>query len=122
LAVAEQDMEVGLPISGKGILNHLGIIKNELLVFAVIVCLILNASAYPLDKPVNPKIQIYGGLAMHLASVLLLFFFGGFYCYAFLKLPGSGQELTFVSNAEKELRRYKRKPKKAAVLNESPEH
>jgi hypothetical protein len=114
-------MEVGLPISAKGILNRLGIIRNELLVFAVIVCLILNASAYTLDKPVNQKIQIYGGLAMHLASVMVLLFFGGFYCYAFLKLPGSAQELMFVSNAEKELRRYKRKPKKA-VSHDGPEH
>jgi hypothetical protein len=108
-------MEVGLPISGKGILNRLGIIRNELLVFAVIVCLILNASAYTLDKPANQKIQIYGGLAMHLASILVLLLFGGFYCYAFLRLPSSAQELMFVANAEKELHRCKRKLKKAIV-------
>ena len=119
-------MDVGLPISGKGILSRLGTLRNELLVFAVIVCLILNASAYPLDKSFDPRtqvstLQVYGGLAMHLASILVLLLFGGFYCYAFLRLPSSAQELMFVSNAENELRRHKRKPRKAAVLNDGPE-
>jgi hypothetical protein len=118
-------MEIGFPISGKEILGRLGTLRNELLVFAVIVCLILNASAYPLDRSFDPKtpistVQVYGGLAMHMASILVLLLFGGFYCYAFLRLPSSVQELIFVLNAEKELRRIKRKPK-AAVPNDSPE-
>lgn len=91
-------MEV-LPVTGKDILNRLGIIKNECLVFVVIVCLILNGSAYGLDRSAE-RVQQSGGLIMHLSSVAIVLFGLAFYIYAYLHLPSSTQELVFVKEAQ----------------------
>jgi hypothetical protein len=114
--VANDKVEIRLPL--KDILNRLGTVKNELLVFAVLVCIILNVSAYPLDK--GSPTQTYGGLVMHLATIPILLLSGGFYCYAFLKLPGSAQEMVFVANAEQMLRQHRRRSRKTADKDNAP--
>jgi len=101
-----------LNVSGKNIISRLGIIKNELLIFIVLICLILNASAaYGLDNSADPT-QKHGGLLMHYASVVIVLFGIGFYIYAYLNLPSSTQELAFVNEARKISKEHKiRRPK-----------
>jgi hypothetical protein len=99
--------------SSKGILNRLGIIKNELLIFVVLVCLILNGSAYGLDRSTD-KIQQSGGLIMHFSSILIIIVAVGFYIYAYLLLPSSSQELVFVTDAKKMTTEHQNRRRKTA--------
>jgi uncharacterized membrane protein len=84
----------------KGILNRLGIVKNQLLVFVVLILLILNGSAAALDRQTATHLQQAGGLVMHLASIPIVLLGIGFYIYAYLRLPSSAQELVFVTEAQ----------------------
>lgn len=89
-------MEV-LPISGKDILNRLGTIKNELLIFAVVICIILNASAaYGRGRlPAPSWIQELEELILVLSSVVIALLALGFYIYAYLNLPPSSRAWIF---------------------------
>lgn len=103
-------------LNSKDIINKLGILKNQLLIFAVLICVVLNGSAYGLDKS-TVRIQQSGGLVMHFASILIAFAAFAFYIYAYLKLPSSTQEMVFVKEAEtitKEHERNRKKSTKAA--------
>lgn len=84
----------------KDIVNRLGTLRNELLVFAVMVTIILNGSAVALERGAAEGYQRVGGLVMHVSTIPILLFFGAFYCYAFLRLPSSAQELTFTTHAQ----------------------
>jgi len=96
------------------VLKRVGIIKNELLGFTVIVCLILNVFAVPLDKWGSTQMQIVGGLIMHLATIPILLAFGFLYWYAYLRLPSSHQELLFAEEAKKMLSQHARQMKKVS--------
>ena len=84
----------------KDIVNRLGTLRNELLVFAVMVTIILNGSAMALDRGGTEGYQKVGGLVMHFSTIPILLFFGAFYCYAYVRLPSSAQELTFTTHAK----------------------
>jgi hypothetical protein len=81
-------------------------VKNELLAFCVIGCLILNVFAIPLDAFASDRQKI-GGLVMHLSTIPILLLFGAFYCYATFFLPSSQQELTFTEEATRMVRQHK---------------
>jgi hypothetical protein len=93
----------------KEVLKRIGVIKNELLGFAVIVCLILNVFAIPLDKWGSTSAQMAAGLIMHLSTIPILLAFGFLYWYAYLRLPGSQQELLFTEEAQKMLSQHVRR-------------
>jgi len=86
----------------KEALKRIGVIKNELLAFGVVVCLILNVFAIPLDAKNNSS-QNLGGLIMHLSTIPILLLFTFIYWFAYLKLPSSQQELRFTEEAHKML-------------------
>jgi heme/copper-type cytochrome/quinol oxidase subunit 4 len=94
------------------VLKRVGTIKNELLGFTVIVCLILNVFAIPLEKGSSTQMQIVGGLIMHLATIPILLGFGFLYWYAYLRLPSSKQELLFSEEAKTMISQHTRQMKK----------
>ena len=99
-----------LNISGKQIFSKLGIIKHELLIFAVLICVILNAAAVPLDK--GDPFQHFSGATMHFCSVFVVLLALAFYIYAYLNLAPSIQALAFVREGKKITREHKgRRPK-----------
>jgi hypothetical protein len=85
----------------KDVLNRLGTLRNELLVFAVLIAVILNGSAFGLESGSGKEgYQKIGGFIMHISTIPILLLFGAFYCYAFLHLPSSAQELIFTMHAK----------------------
>jgi len=52
------------------------------------------------------------GVFMYVMSVAVFMSGFGFYCYAFLKLPSTTQELVFLREAEKTIERHKRSTSK----------
>jgi hypothetical protein len=90
------------------IVKKLGTLKNELLIFVIIGCIIINAAAVPLSYS-DKELKYIGGIIMHLLSIFIFVGFGIFYCFAFWKLPGSDQESDFQKSAEKFLTDHKRK-------------
>jgi hypothetical protein len=103
--------------SGKmtDVLKRVGTLKNELLVFCVIGCLILNLSAYFLDYG-KTQTQQTGGLVMHLATIPILILFGAAYFFALFYLPSSRQELMFTEEATKMVLQHESKLERRARL------
>src|SRR6266496_3702283 len=93
-------------VSTKGILKHLGIIKNELLIFTILVCLITNGFGFSLTRSQNQLVQ-YSGLFMHFSTLPMIFVFGWFYIYALLRLPSSTQEAKFALEASKSIEEHR---------------
>ena len=98
----------------KDIVNRLGTLRNELLVFAVMMAIILNGSAFALETGSRESYQKIGGLLLHFSTIPLLLCFGGFYCYALLHLPSSAQELIFTFHAKELLLEDRKQGGKAA--------
>ena len=92
------------------VLKRVGTVKNELLAFCVIVCLMLNVFAIPLDAVKSDR-QNMGGLVMHLSTIPILLIFGAVYCYAAFFLPSSQQELAFTEEAARMVRQQRAKRK-----------
>jgi hypothetical protein len=92
------------------VLKRVGIVKNELLAFCVISCLILNVFAIPLDALHSDR-QNFAGLMMHLSTIPILLIFGAVYSYALFFLPSSQQELIFTEEAKRMVTQHKRKTK-----------
>ena len=81
-----------------GVLNHLGVIKNELLIFTILALVVTNGFGRSLVSSEDQTIRILGG-CMHLSTIPMVFGFGSFYAYALMRLPGSTQELKFQESA-----------------------
>jgi len=90
------------------VLKHVGTLKNELLVFGVIGCVLLNGSAFLLDTKTD-QAQKWGGLAMHLSTIPLLFLLAGAYLFALFYLPSSRQELMFSEEASRMIEQHQTK-------------
>jgi hypothetical protein len=80
----------------KAVLAKLGTIKNPLLAFAIIGCLIMNVFAVPLDYSDKALARV-----MHGSSIFVFLVFGGVYCYLLITQPSSQQELLFTETAKK---------------------
>jgi hypothetical protein len=89
------------------ILKHVGIIKNELLVFGVLGQVVTHGFAAFLDKSAI-QFQQYAGAGLHLCGAGMFVLIGGFYFFALLKLPGSAQELKFEKSAQEALKVHSR--------------
>lgn len=89
----------------KEILNKLGTIKNEILIYAVIGIIIINSVGLTLTLDDDP-VRTISGIVMHFLSMVIFAGFGIFYVYAFLRLPSSAQELYFLSSADKILKEH----------------
>lgn len=83
-------------------LKHLGIIKNELLIFTVMAVIITNSFGRSLVGSAD-RFSTYCGYAMHLSTIPMIFGFGMFYAYALWRLPSSTQELQFEISTKKAL-------------------
>jgi len=92
------------------ILKHLGILKNQVLLFSVIESLIGPRYAFKLLE------YSKGDFFLQISSVALLFFtvaaplgIGCFYIYAWLFLPGSSQEGQFADQTSKDVNEFRKK-------------
>lgn len=84
------------------ILKHLGVVKNELLIFTVIAALITNGFARSLVGSTDHFTSLCG-ICMHLSTIPMFVGFGAFYAYALARLPSSTQERMFEESAKKAL-------------------
>lgn len=97
----------------RGILKHLGIIRNELLIFATLSQFMTHGSGAYLDHSSSP-FQNYAGVGLHLCGIGIVLIFGVFYVFAILNLPSSAQELKFEESTEEALKDHKKAlPKRA---------
>lgn len=106
-----------------GVLKHLGIIKNELLIFGTLGQFMTHGSGVYLGQQVEP-FQKMAGAGLHVCGVLLLIVFGGFYLFALMKLPGSVQELKFEESTKEALKDHQKalpkRPKKTKPQTQTP--
>lgn len=104
------------------ILKHLGVIRNQLLIFGTLGQLVTHGSGWILDKQVG-SMQQAGGIGLHVLGVVIILTFGGFYFYATLKgLPSNPQEFKFEESTEEALENHTQalhKPTKKENLNTS---
>lgn len=109
------------PVAGNGfdlsgILNHLGIIKNELLIFTILVIIVTNSFGRSLIGSEDQIIRLLGG-CMHLSTIPMVFGFGFFYVYAVVRLPGSTQELKFQESAKEAVQTHEDALEKNSTTN-----
>ena len=86
-----------------GILKHLGIIKDQLLIFSVLGQAMTHGCGLYLDKQVD-HFQKLGGMGLHGFGIAALFVFGGFYVYALKNLPPTVQARKFEESLTEQLK------------------
>ena len=91
-----------------GILKHLGMIRNQLLIFGTLGQLVTHGSGWLLDKQAA-QLQQIGGIGLHVLGVVIILAFGGFYLFAVIKgLPSNPQELKFEESTEEAIEDHKK--------------
>lgn len=88
----------------QGILKKLGPIKNELLIFTILIGIIITLFAHPLSQS-DIQWKSICGIIMHFLTIIIFATFGLFYIYALLRLPSSTQELYFTNYARLSLQK-----------------
>lgn len=102
------------------VVKRLGIIKHQLLVFAIIGSIIIFFFAKDLAADDDPATKA-AGFHMYYSAVGLLFFGAIFYAYAYLKLPSSEQEGVFEREGKEAVKRHRRKVRaKSAPAQAAP--
>ena len=95
------------------VVKRLGIIKHQLLVFAIVGAIIIFFFGKDLAADDDPVAQA-AGLNMYYCAIALLFFGAIFYAYAYLKLLSSEQEGVFEREGKEAVKRHRRKVRKSA--------
>ena len=90
------------------LVKRLGIIRNQLLVFAIVGSLLIFLFSRELVASGDPTLKVQG-VCMHYLAIFLIFAAAIFYAYAYLKLPSSEQELAFEREGKETVRRHRRK-------------
>ena|SRR2546423_9541119 len=95
------------PVKLTDLTKHLGTIKNELLIFVVLIIIVTDIFAYALVRTQDtiPKVC---GACMGGSTVIMFFLALILYFYAMLRLPGSKQEFMFEESARKTLKLHSR--------------
>ena len=83
-------------MDNRDILNKLGTIRNQLLIFVVIASLIITGFSFPLTLREEAWMRICG-VVMHFVTILMLLGAATFYIYAYLCLAPSEQALEFAN-------------------------
>jgi hypothetical protein len=96
--LASRSAGKALPLPNREILNKLGTVRNQLLIFAVIAALIITGFSMPLTYR-NEQWMRVCGVVMHFVTVLMLLSAAAFYVYAYFCLAPSEQALEFASVA-----------------------
>jgi hypothetical protein len=87
----------------KAVLAHVGVVRSEILVFAILAFILLEAFALISGQHPDMIANV-----MRIAGMLMLFFGLAFYTYAFFRLPSSTQERIFTEQAVAEIVRTRR--------------
>lgn len=102
------------------VVKRLGIIKHQLLVFAIVGAVIIFFFGKDLAADAHPETRA-AGLNMYYSAIALLFFGAIFYAYAYLKLPSSEQEGVFEREGKEAVKRHRRKVRaKSASVQADP--
>ena len=96
------------PKSYQALLNKLGKITNELLIFAVIAAILINLIAAPLSFSEKEWKEIVG-VSLHVLTALMLIATLMFHIYARYYLPTNQQQLAFATDVTKSVKDHKRK-------------
>lgn len=91
-----------------GILKRLAPLRNQLLIFVVLGCIMINAFGATLSGTDLP-IKMICGIVMHFISIPIFVGFGIFYAVATVKWPSSTQESIFEKHALGTLRDHRLK-------------
>lgn len=91
----------------KSVLAHVGTVRNPILVFSILACVLLNGFATLNMAETHQQADLTDN-AMRIGGMLILFAGLALYFYAFLRLPSSSQELVFAEQALPEIARTKR--------------
>lgn len=101
-------------ITAKGftpILNKLGVVKNQLLIFVILASIIISIVAAPLAYSTGELWKEIAGVGLHVFTAFMLLGFGSFYAYAVLLLPANEQQLLFSETVDQSIRAHRgRKP------------
>lgn len=100
------------PVRFSDVLKHLGTIKNELLIFVILVIIISDAFGFALLQTSTDWPARLCGVFLVGSTVPMVFLFGTFYVYAVLRLPGTQQELVFAEGAQRAIKEHSRAQKK----------
>ena len=90
------------------LVKHLGIIKHQLLAFAITGAIIIFFFAKDLAAATDKDV-VREGIHMYYSAIALLFLGGAFYVFAYLRLPSSEQEGVFEREGVETVRRHQRK-------------
>ena len=84
------------------ILNKLGVIKNQLLIFIILAAIIISIISMPLAYSGILWKEI-AGVCLDILTAFMLLGFGVFYAYALISLPANEQQLVFLGTVEKSI-------------------
>jgi hypothetical protein len=106
--LASREARKVLPLPNRDILNKLGTVRNQLLIFSVIAALIITGFSVPLTYRKEQWMQICG-VVMHFVTILVLLGAATFYMYAYFCLPTSEQALEFANVAAAQVTEHREK-------------
>lgn len=95
----------------KNILEHVGLLRNQLLIFVILGLALLNACAYNLTRQSETFLKV-SGVIIHLLTVLIFIVAGAFYCWLLVRMPGTAMEREFSAGAETALKEHSQQKKK----------
>jgi len=90
----------------KEVLKHVGIVKHQLLVFAILGTVTMNYIAHPMWQEKDQTVRL-AGVFLSLASVPLILGSALGYFYLLIRFPGSVQEMEFSKTAEKQIKDHR---------------
>lgn len=97
----------------EAIVKRLGIIKNQMLIFAIMGSIVIFFFAKDLAASEIPDVASEGR-KMFWAAIVLLFGAAGFYIFAWIRLPSSEQEVVFEREGKRMIRRHRASKERGA--------
>jgi uncharacterized membrane protein len=95
----------------KPVLQHVGVLRNQLLVFVILGVVILNLAAYSLRSETDDWVKICR-VAMHFLALVIFVGSLVFYCWLLVRLPGTAMEREFSKGARAALKEHRQQRKR----------
>ena len=90
------------------ILNKLGTIRNQCLIFVIISAIIITGFSLPLSQS-DVTWKAISGVTLQFMTTLMLIAFGGFYFYATLLLPANENQSAFQNTVRRTVAEHEEK-------------
>lgn len=92
----------------KPVLERVGVLRNQLLIFVILGVIVLNWFAGDLSKDSERWVKKCG-VIMHFLTVPIFVGSLVFYCWLLVRMPGTALEKEFSNDAEAALKKHKQK-------------